>query len=67
MNKTIICHGKVNDSLYGTGDNPRLAYEDYTDNAGEDSIDDCAFYEADEVEIEFVIKRKETVGSAAKK
>lgn len=67
MSKTIICHGQENDNCYGEGKNPKEAYIDYTCRGGEDSINDCKFYEAEEVEIEFTIKHKETAGSAAKK
>ena len=67
MNKIIICHGKGNDLLYGTGKTPKDAYENYANNDGDDNLADCTFYEAEEVEIEFVVKRKETTGSVAKK
>ena len=67
MSKLIICHGEGNDVLHGIGNTPKEAYENYKYNDGSDDLNDCKFYEAEEVEIEFTVKRKETAGSAAKK
>ena len=68
MSKLIICHGEENDYTYGAGKTIKEAFEDYSQsNNGEDEITQCKFYEAEEVEIEIIIKRKETAMSAAKK
>lgn len=68
MNKLIICIGQENDSYSGIGKTILNAFADYTQQAGgEDGITECKFYEAEEIEIEFTIKRKETAASAARK
>lgn len=68
MSKLIICHGEENDYTYGIGKTVEEAFDDYSQsNNGEDGMMQCKFYQAEEVEIEIVIKLKETAGSAAKK
>ena len=68
MGKLIICHGEENDYEYGVGKTIAQAFNDYSnEHNGLDTISECKFYEAAEIEIEFVIKRKETAASAAKK
>ena len=68
MSKLIICHGKENDYTYGVGKTVEKAFNDYSQsNNGEDEMMQCKFYEAEEIEIEIIIKRKETADSAAKK
>ncbi len=58
MSKTIICHGNENDYYYGRGATLKEAYKDYRGNDGEDSFDECRFFEAEEIEIELIIKQK---------
>ena len=65
MSKTIICHGEENDYYFGNGKTPKEAYENYRGNGGDDSLDQCKFFEAEEVEIEIIIKQK-TTASATK-
>lgn len=68
MSKTIICHGEENDYTYGIGKTVEEAFNNYKQsNNGDDEMMQCKFYEAEEVEIEIVIRHKETAASAAKK
>lgn len=67
MNKIIICHGNENDYQYGIGNTVIKAFQNYQENDGENSIEKCKFYESEEIEIEFAIKRKVTAESAARR
>ena len=57
MAKIIICYGEE-DTYFGLGKDAIDAHEDYIDNSGEDSFKNCKFYEAQEIEIEFINKIK---------
>lgn len=59
MAKVIICCGDSEDFYFGKGKNAIEAWEDYVDNRGNDVFTNCKFFEAQEVEIQFVNKIKE--------
>jgi hypothetical protein len=64
MSKTIICLGENNDYYFGNGKTPKEAYENYKKNGGDDNLDQCKFFEAEEIEIEIIIKQKTTASTA---
>lgn len=66
MSKSIICCGEQNDYYHGIGDNAKKAYEDYKINDGEDSFLECRFFEANELEVDLVIRKQEPVGKTTK-
>jgi hypothetical protein len=66
--KMFICKGSNDyNNIYGNGDTLLDAYKDYKACEGEDDADDCIFYEAQRLDIEVCIQKKEVVKSICRK
>ena len=55
--KIYICTDDT--GIYGNGITLSFAYSNYEYNGGENRIENCTFYEAIEIEVEAIIKKKE--------
>jgi len=56
-----------NSQCSGKGQTPDEAYKDYENYHGNDTLDDCIFFEAEEIKVEIKIQRVETVVKVSSK